>query len=396
MPRVQHQDVQDRRLTHSVSTTKGRAGVSGAPFPCPATLGPATVGPGRSPSAVRIRIVEHVAERPVLAIDLGGTQIRAALVTPDLEVHGRRAIETDDERGVDSVVERICELASAVRTETTQQGLPTPIGIGISSPGPLDPWRGVVLAPPNLAGWRDVPLAPAVEEALALPTFLERDTNVAVVAEWRYGAARGTRSAVYITVSTGIGGGIVSDGRPIIGPDGTAGEVGHMTVEIDGPPCACGGVGHLEAIASGTALAKAARDLLDTNAAPILAALAAGGEEVDAKLLARAADEGDAACAEVLERAWLAIGAGCASLVNLLNPEVIVIGGSIAAHRPRLFEVARAEIVRRAFDVPARRVRVVHPKLGDDVSLIGALPIVNERMNDPVYARTSVTREATA
>lgn len=340
--------------------------------------------------------MQHPAERPVLAIDLGGTQIRAALITPDLEVHARRAIQTADEQGVESVVARICDLAVAVREDAASAGLPRPIGVGISAPGPLDPWRGVVVSPPNLEGWRDVPLVAPVERALDLPTFLERDTNVAVLAEWRYGAAQGARNVIYITVSTGIGGGIVAEGRPVIGPDGTAGEVGHLTVEIDGPMCGCGRVGHVEAIASGTALAREGQALLVAGTAPILTRLAESAPDVDAELLARAADEGDAACAEVLERAWLALGAGCASLVNVLNPEVIVIGGSIAEHRPRVIEVARAEIVRRAFEVPARRVRVVPPALGDDVSLIGALPIVNDRLDDPAFWRASASREAMA
>ena len=331
--------------------------------------------------------MEPAAERPVVAIDLGGTQIRAAVVTPDREVHARRAIPTDDERGVAAVVARIAELAVRVRSDAADAGLAAPIGIGISAPGPLDPWRGVVVAPPNLAGWRDVPLAAAVEDALDLPAFLERDTNVAVLAEWRYGAARGTSDAVYITVSTGIGGGIVSGGRAVIGPDGTAGEIGHMTVEVDGPACACGGQGHVEAIASGTALAEAARALLAEGRSEALARLAAEEPEVDAKLLSRAADEGDAEATRALERAWVAVGAACASLVNLLNPEVIVIGGSIARHRPRLFDVAREEVARRAFDVPARRVRIVPAALGDDVSLIGSLPIVNDRIDDPAYGR---------
>lgn len=331
--------------------------------------------------------MEHPAERPVLAIDLGGTQIRAALVTPDLEVHARRAIPTDDERGVQAVVSRIAALAAEVRQEAMAAGAPPPIGIGISAPGPLDAWRGVVVSPPNLAGWRDIPLAAAVEEALDLPVFLERDTNVAVLAEWRHGAARGTRDAVYVTVSTGIGGGIVSGGRPIIGPDGTAGEVGHMTVDIDGPECGCGGRGHVEAIASGTALAKAARALLDQGKSEALARLAAGEPEVDAELLARAADDGDVEATRLLEHAWVAVGAACASLVNLLNPEVIVIGGGIARHRPRLFDVAREEVTRRAFAAPARRVRIVPAELGDDVSLIGSLPIVNDRIDDPAYRR---------
>jgi glucokinase len=334
--------------------------------------------------------VEDAPERPVLAVDLGGTQIRAALITPDLEVHGRRAVPTDDADGVEAVLDRIARVATAVLDAARDAGLPDPAGVSISSPGPLDPWRGVILHAPNLAGWRGIPLGPAITGALGLPTFVERDTNVAVLAEWRYGAAVGTRNAIYITVSTGIGGGIVLDGRPLVGVHGTAGEVGHLTIELDGPVCGCGGIGHVEAIASGTALARDGRALLAAGATGTpLARLAAEADEVDAELVARAAEEGDAACAALLERAWTAIGALCASLVNLLDPEVIVLGGSIAQHHPRLFEVARREIDRRAFPEIAVNVRLAAPTFGGDVSLIGGLPIVNARIDDPAFAAGS-------
>ena len=333
--------------------------------------------------------MESTTERPILAVDLGGTQIRAALVTSDRTVHCRRAIPTADEEGVEAVIGRIIEVAAAVRSDAASEGLPEPIGVGISSSGPLDPWRGVVLVAPNLAGWRNIPLAPPVAVALGLPAFLERDTNVAVMAEWRYGAAAGTRSAIYITVSTGIGGGVIIDGRPLIGPDGTAGEVGHMTLELDGPRCGCGGIGHVEAVASGTALAREARALLRRSADSPLGRLAASGGEVDAELVARAAALGDTECIALLERAWAAVGALCASLVNLLDPEVIVIGGSIAKHHPRLFEVARLELERRALPILLEGVRIEPAALGDDVSLIGSLPIVNDRIGDPVYSAGS-------
>ena len=333
--------------------------------------------------------MDELADRSVLAIDLGGTQIRAALITSDLAVHARRAVPTRDEEGVEAVVARICGVAAEVRDDALAAGLSTPAGVGISAPGPLDPWNGIVLAPPNLAGWRDVPLAAHVADALHLPTFLERDTNVAVLAEWRYGVARGARTAVYVTVSTGIGGGAIIDGRPLIGPDGTAGEIGHIVVELDGPRCGCGGIGHVEAIASGTALARDGLALLERGGSPRLAELAATGDAVDATMLARAADDGDGACAELLARAWTAIGAMCASLVNVLNPDIIVIGGSIAEHRPALLEAVRLEIERRAFAVPASRVRVEQSQLKDDVSLIGILPIVAERLSDPAFRAAS-------
>jgi glucokinase len=330
--------------------------------------------------------VDEVADRSILAIDLGGTQIRAAHVSPDLAVSCRRAEETRDEEGVDAVIDRICAAARDVRDDAQRAGLTDPVGIGISSPGPLDPWRGIVVAPPNLAGWRNIPLASRVEDALGLPTYLERDTNAAVMGEWRYGAAKGAADVIYVTVSTGIGGGIVIDGRPLIGKDGTAGEIGHITVDLDGPLCGDGQPGHAEAIGSGRAIAREGRALLKRGEAPGLAALAADAE-VDAALVARAADEGDVACQHVLERAWVAVGAMCAGLVNALNPEVIVLGGSIGCNRPELPSAIRAEIDRRAFPAPALRVRVEMTKFAGDVSLIGLLPIVNDRLHDPSYAK---------
>ena len=279
-----------------------------------------------------------------------------------------------------AVIDRICRLAGDVLEAARKQGLPPPVGVGISAPGPLDQRAGIVLDPPNLRGWRDVPLAALVEERLELPTFLERDTNVAVMAEWRHGAAQGADDVVYVTVSTGIGGGIVVDGRPLIGKDGAAGEVGHLTVELDGPVCGDGAPGHVEAIASGTGIERAARAMLDRGAATGLAALLANTEPLTAELVARAADEGDSDCAAVMQRAGVALGAMLSGLVNLLNPEVIVIGGGVAEHRPQLFEIARAEIDRRSFPRPAARVRLERPRFGGDVSLVGALPIVNERI----------------
>lgn len=331
--------------------------------------------------------MDEAADQPILAIDLGGTQIRAAYVSPSLDVACRRAVETRDQDGVQVVVDRLCRLAADVRDEARASGLPDPIGAGISSPGPLDPWRGVVVAPPNLEGWRDVPLVDAVEDALSLPTFLERDTQVAVMAEWRHGAGQGADNVIYVTVSTGVGGGIVVDGRLLVGPDGTAGEIGHLTVELDGPICGDGAPGHAEAIGSGTAIARDGRALLAAGTSPGLAALASKPEDVDAALVARAADEGDPACAAILARAWTAVGAMCAGLVNVLNPEVIVLGGSIALHRPELMGVVRDEIDRRAFAIPAGRVRVAMSRHRDDVSLVGSLPIVNERLHDPAYRR---------
>ena len=341
--------------------------------------------------------MDHPEDRPVLAIDLGGTQIRAAIVTPDAAVHCRRAVSTRDEQGPESVIARIGQLAAEVRAEAAETGLADPVGVGLSCPGPLDRWGGIVLSPPNLEGWRDVPLAHRIGTELGMPAYLERDTNVALMAEWLHGAAVGARDAIYITVSTGVGGAVVSDGRPLLGPRGLAGEIGHIVVEVDGPTCGCGGIGHVEAISSGTGIARRAQDLLSTSAAPGLARLAESGDPIDARLVAQAADEGDEACAALLERAWIGIGAVCASLINLLNPEVIVIGGGIAEHQPRLFEVARRELDRRVLPALAGTARIEPAALGGDVSLIGLLPIVNDRIGDQAFTpRSQGSRTATA
>jgi glucokinase len=252
------------------------------------------------------------------------------------------------------------------------------VAIGISSPGPLDPWSGVIHFMPNLPGWQNVPLAAHLSDALDLPATLERDTNVALLAEWRHGAAVGAEHAMYVTVSTGIGGAAVVNGRLLHGPDGTAGEVGHLTVELDGPPDGDGAPGHVEGIASGAALARDGATLIERGGAPRLAELVEAGASISAETLCRAADAGDTACRALLDRAWEAIGAMCAGLVNVLNPEVIVLGGAIANHRPDLHQAVVAEIGRRAFAVPASRVRLTGPRFGDDVSLVGCWPLVHE------------------
>jgi glucokinase len=316
---------------------------------------------------------------PILAIDLGGSLIRVAHVSSDLTVAHREVIPTMPALGFEGVLDRITTTARAVQAAADADGLPAPRAIGVSCPGPLDPVRGVVHRPPNLPGWDEEPLAARLSEALGPPAALERDTKVAMLAEWRHGAAAGAQDAIYITVSTGIGGALVVDGRLVDGPDATAGEVGHITVDLDGPPDGEGAPGHLEGTAAGAALAREGRTLLDAGRAPRLAELTADGTPVSAQTVCAAADAGDADCQAVLDHAWSAIGATCASLVNLLNPEVIVLGGAIADHRPELHDAVRAEIARRAFPIPAARARIVPSRFGENVSLVGCWPLVQEK-----------------
>ena len=189
--------------------------------------------------------------RPVLALDLGGTQVRAATVMDDGSRIARHARPTPIELGPDAIVQACIEMLAAALAGTPVDRQGEIAGIGISSPGPINPWTGTIVSPPNLGPEvHDIPIAAALERALGLPAYLDRDTNVAALGERAFGAARGCDDFLYLTVSTGIGGAIVISGRLVHGPDGMAGELGHVSIELDGPPCGCGGQrppgGHLE------------------------------------------------------------------------------------------------------------------------------------------------------
>ena len=243
----------------------------------------------------------------------------------------------------------------------------------------------MILEPPNLGPeFRDIAIADALSKAEGLPAFLDRDTNVAALGERAFGAARGCDDFIYLTVSTGVGGSIVSRGEILHGPDGLAGELGHVVVGFDGPRCGCGGIGHVEAYAAGVSLAREARALVAADASPFLAERAyqhGNPADLSAKDVAEGSLAGDPACATLMDRARRALAAGCVGYVNAFNPHRIVIGGSIAeAEGDRMLDPIRAAIASEAFEVLARKVTVVSAELGGDVSLAGAQPLVMSRL----------------
>ena len=299
----------------------------------------------------------------------------------------RTETETPIEDGPAAIV-RACREAVAEARRTAPAALADAIiGIGISSPGPVDPMRGIIVEPPNLGPtFRNVMLAADLAKAEGLPAFLERDTNLAALGERAFGAARGEDDFLYITVSTGVGGAIVTNGRLLHGPDGLAGELGHVPVSMDGPRCGCGGIGHVEAYASGTALAREARALVASEGSPFLAdrvRRTGGVNSLSAKDVAEGALAGDKACVELMQRARRALATACVGYVNAFNPHRIVIGGSIAeAEGDRMLGPVRDAIARESFEAMAKKVRVVPAALGGDVSLAGAYPLVTSRLED--------------
>jgi glucokinase len=339
------------------------------------------LSPRRTPESI-------LSPSPVLALDLGGTHIRSAVVLPDGARLARNATVTPCAEGPAAIVDACIAALRAARSAAPAEVADRLVGIGISSPGPVDPFTGTVVEPPNLGpDFHDIPLAREVEAALGLPTFLDRDTNVAALGESTFGAGRGCDDFIYLTVSTGIGGGIVSGGRLFHGPDGLAGELGHVPVMLDGPRCGCGGTGHLEAVASGTALARDARAAVDGGDRGALAARAAtiGTAALSALDVAAGEEAGDPTCTALMTRARRAIAVACVGFVNTFNPHRIIIGGAIAdGQGERLLGPVRDTIAAEAFEGLARRVEVLAPLLGADVSLAGAYPLVTVHLDPTI------------
>jgi glucokinase len=302
--------------------------------------------------------------RPVLALDLGGTQLRTAVVLADGRLVARRAAATP-RADAETVLAACVAALSVTLQQASAAGAERPRALGISAPGPLDPFAGVLLDPPNLdrSLW-NFPLAARLGEALGMPVTIALDVHAAALAEGRFGAAVGLTDYVYLTISTGVGGAVVTGGRLMRGPDGLAGELGHLSIDIDGPPCGCGARGHLEAIASGTGIARAAREL--------------GLGEIDAVSVAAAEESGDQVAASIMGRARDAFAAALVTIVDVFNPQRVIVGGGIALGQgDRLLEPGRAAVRTLAYRRQAQRVAIVPATLGDDVGLIGALAIVD-------------------
>jgi len=308
----------------------------------------------------------------VIGIDLGGTKIGTGLVDLDGQVHVRDYQLTKAIQGRDAVIERMIAAARHVMDKANVRSDDVS-SIGVGAPGPLDIPKGMLTDPPNLPTWRNVPLRQIVRDALGIPTYLENDANAAAIGEYLYGAGRGTRNMIYVTVSTGIGGGLILNGQIFHGVSGGAGEIGHTTILPNGPHCGCGNRGCLEALSSGTAIAREGQELVNRGVPTLIAELVKDAPySVSAKDVVEAMRQGDAYATEIIIQAMHYLGIGMANLVNLFNPEMIVIGGGLSNLGEMLLDPVRRGIALRAFPAAAQQVRVTLAQLGDDVGIVGA------------------------
>lgn len=308
------------------------------------------------------------------AIDLGGTKIRSIVVDEGLRVLATDQRPTEADAGPEVVMARMVE---SLRAASGGRGLSA---VGISTPGPCDPDRGVVTAGPNLPGWRDIPLAQRIREATGLPAWIENDANCAAIAEHQLGAGRGASHLLLVALGTGIGGGLILNGKIYRGASGGAGEIGHMRLVEDGPPCGCGRRGCLEPLASGSGLERAAREIIAAEPDGLVARIGRDeGEGPSAVTLEAAARAGDESAARAIRRAALHLGAGLTNLVDIFNPEVVAVSGNLRKLDNYLsvaIEVLRAE----AFAQALADVRVVETELGDDAACLGAAITAIERL----------------
>lgn len=309
--------------------------------------------------------------RTIVAVDIGGTQMRAASYAPDeLEPIKQKKIATlaSEPGGLERLIHVIEEVwPNGNRVDA----------IGLGSPGPLDPHTGYLLAPPNNPEWHNFPLAPNVSGHFGVKTYLDNDANLAGLAEYRFGAGKGHHDVLYITVSTGIGAGVIIEDRLLQGFHGLAAELGHSIIDPNGPPCSCGYNGHLESFSSGPAIVKYVLGELESGSKSSMkrcSELVEGrGVDLTARDVAEAAQKGDALAIKAYARAGEYLGIGVASFLHAFDPSIVIFGGGVSQVGNLLFDSFHVSLKKHVFHPRYLEGLVItRAELGDDAGLLGA------------------------
>lgn len=316
----------------------------------------------------------------IVGVDLGGTNLRSAVVTEDKRIVSRASRSTDAEKGPEAVEDAIqaCVMDAVEESGLGKEDL---LAVGIGAPGPMNWQTGVVYSPPNLPGWKNVPLADDMRKRLGVPCYVENDANVACYGEFWLGAGQGAENMCLLTLGTGLGGGIVTHGKLLRGIDGTAAEIGHLKVERNGRLCGCGATGCIEQYASVTGMKKTALEGIALGAKTVLTDMMGNDfTQLTGKMISEAADQGDEYAAWVIEETATWLGIAISSLINLLNPERVVLYGGMIAAGDRLFGPVRKVAKALSFEVPGNRAQIIAAELGDDSGVIGAAGVALDRL----------------
>jgi glucokinase len=313
-------------------------------------------------------------EELIVGVDVGGTQIRAVLADRKRTVLRRVNTLTPAHEGAQQVTSRIIDCIEQVLQGIERKQV---LGVGVATAGAVNPRTGIVAKASNIRGFENWPLRDLLVQGLQLPVYVGNDANLAALAEHRFGAGQGVDFLIYLTISTGIGAGVIENGKLLLGANGWAAELGHVIVDPHGPRCNCGNIGCLQALASGPAIARHAIELLQEGKPSLLRARFEGDPtRITAKEVVEAAQQGDALALEVMQRAAFYLGIGMISFIHAFDPEMIIVGGGVSKAGELLFAPVRALIAERAIAASQRSVRIVPAALGDDVGLIGAIALV--------------------
>lgn len=319
--------------------------------------------------------------RTVLAADIGGTYLRAGIVGEDGRILQRSERHTPERATSAEIAGAIASLLA----ETAARASATPLAACIATAGLVNAHEGKVILAPNIPGFRDIVLTAPVKERLGIETYIENDASAAALGEYRFGAGRGHRNLLHATLGTGIGGGLVIEGRLYRGARGMAGEIGHMIIDPSGPVCACGSRGCLEAMVSGVAFANRARIVIANKKSPLLAEIAAGRAPTGEDLFA-AASQGDPVCTAEIQHGGHLLGLGIGSLLNVLNPEAVTLSGGLLAMGEMLLEPMRRALRSMAYGSSAGTL-ILQSELGGDAGLLGAAAVAFEFLESEEGAR---------
>lgn len=296
-----------------------------------------------------------------IAVDLGGTQVRAALIQRDATIVSQMIENTRASAGGVAVVEQIQSMIEKLRSKTTENSI---LGVGLCAPGPLDAQSGIALSTPTIKGFSDLPIGEMLSRDLPWKVLIENDGIAAAQGEWRHGAGRGYENLVYVTISTGIGGGIIADGRVLHGRKGMAGHIGHMTIVADGELCPCGNKGCWEAYASGTAFTERANKKLATESG-----------EFTAKAVFDAARDGNETAIDLVDHEAELLGIGVVNLLHLYSPDIVILGGGMANDFDTLQPKLLAHVAKCAMP-PFKEIPIIPAQLKSASGLIGAASMV--------------------
>ena len=305
-----------------------------------------------------------------IGIDLGGTNIKGGVVNEEGRVLELHSIPTQAHEGPDSVISRRARLAGELRGKAPGSLL----GMGVGSPGPLDPTDGVIYTTPNMPGWENYPMKKRLEEKMRLPVVVENDANCAALAEYWRGAGQNSHTMILLTLGTGIGGGIVRNGQLVNGEHVAAGEIGHMVINFDGPKCGCGNHGCLEAYTGASGIVKRAWEVLEKPGTVSVLREMAGDDKLGLTpaMISEAAGKGDGVALNVLRETGRLLGVGIVSLVNIFAPETVILGGGVSAAGEVLFSSVREEVRRKAMPPGNERVHIVPAAMGNSAGVVGA------------------------